>query len=150
MRPDDTIPQHSPSGIHAESETDPLGRLRAIQQRLARAIVLARPWKSAVTRAMLHPRGESKIAVLMDPPYIGDRATLYSEDGASSDAASVESYEWSVTHGRRYRIAYCCTAGTYPKPTGWTAITQDLPGINSAERRAARKDCVLFSPACLP
>ena len=150
IAPNDTVPQATPGGVHGVTVENPVERLRAIASRLKHVVVLARPWRSALTRKMLHPRGERVVGIVMDPPYIGDRAPMYTEDGASSDGASVESYEWSVAHGRRYRICFCCTAGTFPIPEGWQALTRNFTGPNDARRRAARKDMVLFSPRCLP
>lgn len=145
----DTVPQPTPSGVHTLEHAAPAA-LQRIQRRLARVLVLARPWSSAVTRQMLHPRGETVVGILMDPPYIGDRSAVYSADGADADGAAVESYEWSVTHGRKYRIAYCCTAGTFPAPAGWNALTRGFGAITNARRRAARQDMIMFSPLCTP
>ena len=53
-------------------------------------------------------------------------------------------------NGHKHRIAYCCTDGDFPLPPGWTKHVADFAGVRKAERRAARKDCVMFSPACRP
>ena len=128
--------------------------LRAIADRLHGVVLLNRPWRSLTSRSMLgdtasHP--STSVAVLVDPPYLtGPRhAKLYASDhGEDPDAPARESYAWAVEHGERYRVAYCCHAGDFPVPDGWTALEKSFRGVHDGARKGAR-DQVMFSPACL-
>jgi len=132
----------------------------ALQARLRQVIVLNRPWESlcqsnTIMAQVETSRGRGMITgVLLDPPYLThDRnAHLYGSDLAgTSDASALESWEWAKENGERncLRIAYCCHDGDFELPPGWTKITAGLAGIRVADRRH-RRDCVMFSPHCLP
>ena len=91
---------------------------RALQQRLARVIVLNRSWASAVTPSILSDTASSPDltrAVFLDPPYPTDKrqGKLYGQDDEGQ--AATAAYEWAVEHGDRYRIAYCCIPGQFPR-----------------------------------
>lgn len=127
-----------------------------IAARLKGTIVLNRGWESAVTPTVLMQTASGPkppVGILMDPPYLTDERSkhLYSSDilGESNRVAR-ESYEWAIAHGRCYRIAYCCHAGDFEVPDGWTFETQTFGGIKNAERFANRRDMIMFSPACIP
>ena len=170
--PDDRRPgiEHLPggSGVNAQRETLPADgsfdgvRLRswfrALAQRLAKVSTINRPWQSLVTPVVLGltESGEGRgntTAVFMDPPYMKTQRTdnvLYESDGegGASDRAAVESFEWAVANGERVRVAYCCHAGDFEPPPGWTQIATTFHGIIDQERRGQR-DVVMFSPACV-
>ena len=126
-----------------------LARMRRLQQRLARVVVLNRDWSAAVTPTLLmHTPSSPKppVAVFLDPPYRTEgRAALYGSDLAgTSDAAAVESWRWAVEHGEQYRIAYACHEGDVELPPGWTSETMSF-----RHGGAGREDMVAFSPACI-
>lgn len=119
---------------------------RALQQRLARVIVLARSWESAVTPSILSDTASSPNltrAIFLDPPYPTDqrKSGLYGEDDEGQVARA--SYEWAVENGERYRIAYCCLPGQFPVPDGWSEWKLGTQGSKAT-------DHVMFSPACIP
>ena len=127
---------------------------RAIQERLKGVIVLNRSWESALTPTLLmHTPSSPKppVGILMDPPYITDdrQAELYGSDAdGSSTGTAGKAYLWAVEHGDVHRIAYCCHEGDFPVPDGWDSHVSLFGGIKDEERRARRKDLVMFSPAC--
>lgn len=118
-------------------------------------IVLNRPWESAVTPAVLlqtRKSPASPVGILMDPPYrTASRCTgiyRFDQKGVSDDVAA-KAYDWSIEHGHKYRIAYCCRQGDFEIPPGWSFITSTLVGIRKPERRRRHRDLVMFSPACI-
>ena len=144
-----TLPR--PTGTRGDRLIPWMLRLAA---RLERVIVLRRDWSSAVTPTLLtHTDAGPKkpVGILLDPPYktAGRSKTLYGRED-QSDQAAVASYEWAVKHGGKYRIVYCCHDGDFPLPDGWTKHVSDFAGVRNAKRRAERKDCLMFSPACPP
>ena len=128
--------------------------MRALCERLKGVIVLCRDWQSGLTKPMTMEAYMHKhiCAVFLDPPYLtADRSTIYASDHAGdSDAAAIGAYEWAVERGNqeRYRIAYACHEGDFPTPDGWTCETMQFTGMQGAERRAKKLDCVMFSPHC--
>ena len=132
--------------------------MRALCARLVKVVVLHRSWESAVTKTMLlgHTKTPQTMGILLDPPYRMDegnrKVDLYGSDkaGTSTDAA-VASHEWAVRAAEdpRLRIAYCCRAGDFPVPEGWTSSVRDFSGVRDAERREEHKDEIMFSPGCL-
>lgn len=129
---------------------------RAIADRLHGVVILNRPWRSALTNTLIQntatsPRSAT-LGVFMDPPYLTtERAKdLYHSDTlGESDRAAVESWQWAVEHGGEHRIAYCCHLGDFDPPEGWDLVAMPFKGIKDPARRAARQDCIMFSPACL-
>ena len=128
--------------------------MRALCERLKGVIVLCRDWQSGLTKPMTMEAYMHKhiCAVFLDPPYLTvDRSTIYASDHAGdSDAAAIGAYEWAVERGNqeRYRIAYACHEGDFPTPDGWTCETMQFTGMQGAERRAKKLDCVMFSQHC--
>ena len=127
----------------------------ALAERLARVIVLNRDWQSAVTPTILAdtatgPGERVNRCIFLDPPYRTERrkADLYKSDVAgNSDDAAVQSYEWAVKHGDRYRVAYCCHSGDFPVPPGWEARERGFSGHRRVDETKTT-DLVMFSPAC--
>lgn len=130
---------------------------RRLQERLARVVVLNRSWESALTPSLLMRTATSRnppVGVLLDPPYrldTGRDSNIYisDADGTSNDAATA-SWEWALEHGDDIRICYCCHAGDFEIPDGWTSYTAPFKGIRDPERRATVEDMLIFSPACEP
>lgn len=133
-------------GIKREHRDELVAWFSAIAARLERVVVLNRDWTSAVTPSMLadtRTSGAFTRAVFLDPPY-RDSKDYYGVGGNPAE----DSYEWAVEHGERYRIAYCCHAGDFPLPDGWTsAEPREFKGRRNREGRAL--DVVMFSPACI-
>ena len=122
---------------------------RALAQRLGRVVQLDRDWRSALTPTLLMDTPTSPpavVAIMLDPPYIlGDRNNhIYASD-LSGESPAVESYEWALEHGDRYRIAYCSHAGDFEFPDDWTMTSYRM----SARKRTVKHEGVYFSPACI-
>ena len=152
----------------SKTRPDILRWFARIQQRMAAVVVLNRSWESALTPSLLMQTASSPdvtVGILMDPPYLteGRSNALYGSDAAGlSDDCAQQSYDWATgwidegrpdykARGRRgehYRIAYCAHEGDFPVPPGWEVMTETLGGIKRADRRH-RRDCVMFSPACV-
>jgi len=129
--------------------------LEAISVRLRRVAVLNRPWHAILKSDTL--RGDTatvnfhSLGILLDPPYLNEqRSGLYESDADTErrDDPARDSYAWAVEHGERYRVAYCCHDGDFPLPDGWTKHVETLGGIRREDRRH-RRDCIMFSPACV-
>ena len=145
-----------PAGVAANRINRPqiTDWFQALADRLKRVIVLNRDWKSAVTSSVLAdtpsgPGEKINRCVFLDPPYRTEKRsdTLYSSDiDGTSDDAAVQSYEWAVKHGEKYRIAYCSHEEDFPVPDGWDVMTQAFKGVRT--NRDKSQDCIMFSPAC--
>ena len=122
-----------------------------ISNRFNDVFVMNRSWESAVTPAVLddahYSSGRNDIAIFLDPPYrVDNRANgLYQNDNTNDPA--IESYQWAIEHGDRYRIAYCMHEGDFPVPDGWQVETQSFAGYSRGNQKA--RDCIIFSPACV-
>ena len=126
----------------------------ALQQRMAKVMVLNRSWESALTDSVLGQTKSSpptNVGILMDPPYLQEnRTTMYPSDlEGHPDKATIDSYHWSVEHGGKYRIVYCCRVGDFPVPDGWKSRSRGFKGIKDDERRETSQDMLMFSPAAL-
>lgn len=133
---------------------DLLGWFASLQKRLERVYVLNRNWDSGLSPTVLGDvisKRDKSIGIFMDPPYLTTaRSKLYHSDVDEDDPdrAAVESYEWSVKNGERYKIAYACHEGDFDVPDGWTAETMSFRGIRSKRKQTAQQDMVMFSPLC--
>ena len=125
--------------------------MSALADRLSGVVVLNRDWKSAVTPTLLqHTRTAPKppVGVFLDPPYLlGERSEIYDDD--TSDDPARDAYQWALEHGETYRIAYAAHEGDFEIPDGWDVLTRTFGGINDPERVQAKRDLVMFSPACV-
>ena len=127
-----------------------------LHHRLRRVIVLCGDWTSCVTPTYLVHNDERQrpAAVFLDPPYktAKQMKSKYGIADAEADDVATAAYQWAVRQADdpRFRIAFCCHEGDFPLPDGWTAQTDEFKGIRRADRRAANRDCVMFSPACFP
>ena len=125
-------------------------RMMALARRLSRVSTLNADWSAAVTPRVLDSNGLGRtVGVFLDPPYRRDTGRtdgLYASDAAGDPA--VESYEWALEHGERYRVVYCCRVGDFPVPDGWDSIEASFKGVH--RKSGKPPDLVMFSPACLP
>ena len=142
-------------GIHAISITDAEARawLKRLSGRMRHVKVFGGSWDSALSKGVFAREREDRIAIFLDPPYRTDERSggLYSSDdfGTSDDAAE-QAYAWAVEHGDRYRIVYCCAAGDFPCPEGWTEIgCRFRVGFIRMDRAESYRDVAFFSPTCL-
>ena len=126
------------------------GIMWSLANRLARVIVLNRPWTSAVTRPALcayDSMAGKRIAILMDPPYRTTSRAQQLYEADTTDDPAVESYRWSVENGERFRIAYCCSPDDFPVPPGWSATDPVKFNGFASERTGRGSEFVMFSPA---
>ena len=133
---------------------DLLQWFRQLQKRLRSVIVLNRSWRSGLTKTMLWqtpsaPPGAS-IGVLIDPSYLGSSNLYSGNDAEKVDRTASEAYEWALENGDRFRIVYCCQAGDFVVPPGWSSFSQSFMGINKPDRLAKNRDMIMCSPACCP
>ena len=90
----------------------------------------------------------------MDPPYITDGpasgTVRFSDADGTSTGTAGKAYLWAVEHGDVLpnRLGCCHASGDFPVPDGWDSHVSLFGGIKDEERRARRKDMVMFSPAC--
>ena len=124
-----------------------------LAQRLSKVTVFNRDWKSLTSPSVLGNTTtvSCDVAVFLDPPYITDQRSkkIYQSDlDATSDDVAKDCYQWAVDHGDRFKIAYCAHVGDFDLPAGWIEVTAELAGIRNSERKAERRDCIMFSPAC--
>ena len=121
--------------------------------RLSRVVVLNRSWESAVTPTLLQQTrsgAKPSVGIFFDPPYKTDERKhgLYSSDfDGSSSSVSEACYEWSLEHGEKFAIAFCCQAGDFEFSKRWTRVEQSMGGIR-LESRKHRREVVYFSPRC--
>ena len=119
---------------------------RALQERIARVVVLNRPWESAVTPTLLmqHYDGCRGVRIIMDPPYRTDTGRsqgIYHGDAQATDVATA-AYDWAVAHGDRYGIVYFCHDGDFALPAGWEAIY-----LSFSQGRPGSRDMAMLSLA---
>lgn len=125
----------------------------ALARRLTNMVFLNREWHAALSPTLLGDvpsRPSSAVAILFDPPYLteGRSKKLYSSDkDGSSNQAAKDSYDWAVSFGLTYRIAYCCRSGDFDVPKGWTYEERTFSGVKDPLRRHVL-DRIMFSPAC--
>ena len=145
-------------GVSAQRLVRPalLKWFRNIQERLESVIVINRSWERVLTPSLLMQTETSpdvSVGIVMDPPYRTERrdSRIYVSDLAgTSDSIAHASFEWSVNNGHKYRIAYCCHAGDFVIPAGWTvADLKSFKGVRNPKRRQANTETIMFSPACL-
>ncbi len=145
---------NSGTGINASDKINNLiAFMAALSERLKDVIVLGGNWKQCLgPTPLMHTATSAKpsVGILLDPPYLTKErvSSLYQSDvdGTSSDVA-IEAWEWAKEHGDTYRIAYCCHAGDFDPPSGWTVETQSFGGVKN-KKTNTKQDCIMFSPAC--
>lgn len=128
-------------GLHSQAE-----HLRdyflALSDRLRHVRVMCGDWKRVLKPSVVGVRGQST-GIFLDPPYLRCRDVYAHHDKGVAE----EAYEWAVQHGWdiNLSIAYCCYAGDFPCPSGWTCYEWQSNGYgkNTAEH-------IFFSPYCRP
>ena len=81
----------------------------------------------------------------------------FSDLEGTSDESAIQSYEWALKHGDRYRIAYACHENDFPVPDGWRSHIMEFSGRNphtakqkkEREKKPKPRDMLMFSPACI-
>ena len=126
---------------------------RTLADRLSRVIVLKRGWRSAVTHSVLrdYDKHNFVIGVFLDPPYRTQNRQrhLYQSDAdGTSDQTAVDTWDWALQNGDRYRIGYACHQGDIEVPENWARETMKFQGIKKPDRRD-QTDMIVFSPACV-
>ena len=72
---------------------------------------------------------------------------MYSSDlDGTSDKVALDSYEWAVENGEKYRIAYCCHSGDFDVPSDWSC---HIEGIRGKKQNKDKMDMVMFSQRCV-
>ena len=140
-------------GIQLQSKMSVDVQFKLLAGRLEEVVVLNRGWESGVSRSVLldnNVNSHMKLnrCVFLDPPYrVDDRQVVYESDfeGTSEDVA-VDSWEWALEHGSRYKIAYCCCEDDFDVPEGWDIVTRDFG--TTFNRHRTKRESVVFSPAC--
>ena len=142
------------AGVRSWERRDALvGHMAELAERLRDVIVLGGNWRQCLgPTPLMHTPTSPKpsVGILLDPPYLtGDRSDdIYGSDlDGTSDRVAIEAWEWALEHGDTYRIAYCCHDGDFDAPEGWLKRTDTFSGVRDRKSNAKR-DCVLFSPAC--
>ena len=129
------------------------GWFNALCDRLWNVVVLNSDWTRAVSdQSLAKAVTENKnVCVFIDPPYAADgRFTrLYADDadGARIDKTAAAAFDWSVAHGDRYRIAYCCGKDDFPVPHEWSVVERKYAGKRNNRDDASER--VMFSPSCI-
>lgn len=122
---------------------------QALADRLRSVRVCSGDWTRVVGPSVTYRHGLT--GVFLDPPYDGHEA-MYT--GATSVAAAVR--DWAIAHGDHadMRIALC-GYDDFVMPSGWECLRWKANGGygsqgNGAGRINAARECVWFSPACVP
>ena len=122
--------------------------LQLIRRRLQNVQIINRDWTACVARVEHHTKWrEQDVAFVVDPPYrlVGQdgtkRSTLYSLE---SDRPAIDSYNWCVANGDKYRIVYFCAEGDFPVPDGWDFTSRAFKSSRNDDLEVA-----MYSPRCL-
>ena len=138
------IPHASDAGMGADALLTSCGRtawawLHRIADRLERVRVVHGDW----SRCLNNHFGGDDTAVFLDPPYRSYEA-LYGKAGAVADA--VESWARENDH---LRIALCGHCDDY-ELDGWDVVEWSRGRLTYSGGQTTDKECVWYSPACLP
>lgn len=113
--------------------------LHALAARLERVRVVHGDWH----RCLNNHYGADDTAVFLDPPYRAYES-LYGKGASVADAVAA----WASDNAH-LRIALCGHRGDYDLP-GWDAVEWDRGRLTYAGGTTTDKECVWYSPACLP
>lgn len=133
-------PTYGTRGLHGAG--DLLAYFRALQERFRDVTVMCGDWQRAVTDGVLSR--DRHHGVLLDPPYRRGTRQFYADhDKEVAEAA----YRWAVSRGLdiSMSIAYCCEAGEFPVPPGWTCYNWKSHGYGKGA-----PEWIMFSPFCRP
>ncbi|MEI8166050.1 MAG: DNA adenine methylase [Chloroflexales bacterium] len=130
--------------------------LHTYMHRLADALRTARvtcgDWSRVVTPSCTTRHGIT--AVLLDPPY-GEGEQEYSAGGNQDKGIAADVWRWACENGNDplFRIAVCGYEDGRDVPPGWSVLRWHArKGYASTEeaRENSRRECIWFSPHCLP
>jgi len=113
--------------------------LHKLAKRLERVRIIHGDW----SRCLNAQYGGDETAVFLDPPYKGYE-DVYSQRQAVAD--EVEAWARDNAH---LRIALCGFAGDYDLPD-WDTVPWKRPRLTYSGAETTDKECVWYSPACLP
>ena len=138
------VPHASDAGMGYETLLTSSGRaawvwLHKLADRLERVRVVHGDW----SRCLNNHFGGNDTAVFLDPPYRAYEK-LYGTSAPVADA--VEGWARDNAH---LRIALCGHADDYGLP-GWDAVAWDRGKLTYSGGKTTDKECVWYSPACLP
>lgn len=153
-RPDQKRPHlMSSKGIYRKSMDDLYDYFAYLSARLRRVRVCCGDWTRVLGDSVTIKHGVT--AVLLDPPYSHDVRDddLYAQD---HDVAA-DAREWAINNGDNplLRIALCGYEIEHSMPANWTIHRWKASGGygsqgDGAGRANASKECIWFSPHCLP
>jgi hypothetical protein len=113
--------------------------LRELADRLERVRVVHGSWD----RCLNSHYGAELTAIFLDPPY-----KAYEKLYGVSDPVAVECETWARENAG-LRVALCGHRGDYDLP-GWVEHEWDRGRLTYSGAETTAKECVWFSPACLP
>lgn len=113
--------------------------LHKLADRLERVRIVHGDW----SRCLNNHFGGDDTAVFLDPPY-GAFEKLYGQASPVADAVEA----WAREHVE-LRIALCGHRGDYDLP-GWDVVDWSRGRLTYAGGKTTDKECVWYSPACLP
>jgi DNA adenine methylase len=113
--------------------------LHRLADRLERVRVVHGDW----SRCLNHHYGGEGTALFLDPPY-RSYEMVYGSSAPVADAVEA----WAREHGH-LRIALCGLIGDYDLP-GWNSVEWSRGGFTYAGDTTTGRECVWYSPACLP
>lgn len=113
--------------------------LHKLANRLERVRVVHGSWD----RCLNNHYGGDRTAVFLDPPYRAYE-TLYGVAEPVADQVA----DWACENAH-LRIAICGHVGDYDLP-GWDAVQWDRGRLTYAGSKTTDKECIWYSPACLP
>lgn len=149
---------HSGRGVHRKEAGDLFAWMESLAVRLRPVRVACGDWarvlSGAVTGASnsLKNMGMTPCAVLLDPPYPGERKDVYTEDDRTVAFAA---REWAIENGSdpHFRIALCGYDGDFEMPSDWTVHAWKASGGHAnrnPENQNRHRERIWFSPHCLP
>jgi hypothetical protein len=113
--------------------------LRKLANRLERVRIVHGDW----SRCLNVHYGAEQTAVFLDPPY-QTHEDVYSQK--TNVAEAVEAWARDNAH---LRIALCGLVGDYDLPE-WAIVRWSRPRFTYSGTQTTDKECLWFSPACLP
>lgn len=144
------IPEIIHGCVVSDHAADIYGYMERLADRLRHVRVCCGDWSRVLTPAATVGNGVT--GVFLDPPYGGDRATVYAVD--SFDVATGVQ-EWCRENGQdqRLRIALCGYAGDHEvlESEGWTVVAWKAVGgygSHGEHHENAALERIWFSPGC--
>jgi len=132
------IPHVSNAGLMTSGGQAAWIWLHKIANRLERCRIIHGDWD----RCLNNHYGADQTAVFLDPPY----KAFEQPYGSIPVASAVE--DWARDNPK-LRIAICGHIGDYDLP-GWDAVQWERPGNTYSGTGTKDKECIWYSPGCLP